>query len=393
MNRRWKSRALWALAAGALGAREARAEGTVTATLAGGVLSVTGDAADNSVLVGVSGNTVLVQGATNTVVSGGTTFDVSDVDSVVIRMGDGRDRVDIFGVPLSGDASIDLGPGDGTLVAVSVTVGGAMDVRGTLGHVQCALTGATVEGDVSIRATKGTAEVQVAGSLLSGNFACDLSKCSGTANTLAVAFSSIVGRAEIRAGKDGGQHEFTGSVVAGETEFVGSPGADTFRSQASRHDGPTTIRLLAGNDTAEIAGTTITDTLLIDGGSGDDTIQVAAPPPGGGGNTLRDVNVKGGGGHDQIDLGSIAAPITISGNVSLKGMGGNDRISVVNASMAALRIDAGGGGDSVTLQSATGSSVRADGKGGQDTLGGLDSGGNNFGETSVRRFETRIDDT
>src|SRR5262245_47159722 len=86
--------------------------GTVTGTLSGGVLTLTGDDESNSIQLMQVGTDITVVGNNNTNIAGGPTF--SSVTSVKTVMKGGNDEVGIDPVgpfTLPGAANFDLGDG------------------------------------------------------------------------------------------------------------------------------------------------------------------------------------------------------------------------------------------------------------------------------------------
>src|SRR5262249_48640280 len=98
--------------------------GPVTPSVAGGVLTLTGDDLDNSISVGQNGPGSITVTGINTTITGGPTF--TGVNSIVANLADGNDVVALFGsvdqdfdgLPdfvLPGSVTINAGDGSNTL--------------------------------------------------------------------------------------------------------------------------------------------------------------------------------------------------------------------------------------------------------------------------------------
>src|SRR6476660_4883284 len=103
--------------------------GTVTASVAGGVLTLTGDDLDNSIAVDQTGaGSFTVSGAANTAIQGGPNF--TGVNSIVANLADGNDVVALFGsVDQDSDGLTDfILPG-----AVTINAGDGSNILGLTG--------------------------------------------------------------------------------------------------------------------------------------------------------------------------------------------------------------------------------------------------------------------
>lgn len=385
--RRWKSRALWALAAGATAAAatEARADGTVTTNLSDGVLTITGDGSDNQINVYPTAGMIFVEGATGTVVNGGDQFPPASVNAVVVRMGGGNDRVSMFGFAV-GSAEFDVGTGGGVVSVVDLSVSGACSVTGAGGPVEFAMTGGTIGGPLSFAVSGGTAEMRLSSLTAQGSVDADLADCIDTTNRVSVVGCTLLGKTTIRtpgAGMACGT-DMSNSSLTGALAIAGGEGDDTVSLFQCALAGKVAVKTGGGNDVIDVdIGSASRTPALLDGGAGDDTIYVN--------NTLArpfaGVKMKGGIGSDVLGIG-IAYPSTqVDGNVTMLGGSGDDILTLDNTTAKKVRIDGGGGNDNASVRTGTGDSLLADGKGGADTISGVSSGGNAFDRTTVRGFE------
>ncbi|MCG3135708.1 MAG: hypothetical protein HMLKMBBP_03441 [Planctomycetes bacterium] len=385
--RRWKSRALWALAAGASAAAttEARADGVVTTNLSDGVLTITGDGSDNQISVYPTAGMLLLESSSGTVVDGIGQFPPASVNSVVVRMGDGNDRVTLFG--FSTDAlDVDLGPGGGLLSVVDCSVSGACSVTGSGDSVFFAHTGGTIGGPLSFRSSGGTGELLLAALTLQGSLSADLTQCLGTANRVSVQGCTLLGKTTVRTGgaDTACSVDMSGSSLTGALSVVGGEGSDTVRILQCPLAGKISVKTGGGSDVIDFdSGSSSRTPALLDGGTGDDIVVANNS----GEFLLAGVKMKGGSGSDTLGIGTAYPGTLVSGNVMMLGGSGDDTITLDNTVADTVKIDGGGGNDNVIVRMGSGNLLVADGKGGTDTVSAADSGNNSFDRTKVRGFE------
>jgi hypothetical protein len=116
--------------------------GTVTASVAGGILTLTGDDLDNSIAVDQTGaGSFTVTGAANTAIQGGPNF--TGVNSVVANLADGNDVVALFGsVDQDSDGLTDfILPG-----AVTINAGDGSNILGLTGSGKVQVSGFSYTG-------------------------------------------------------------------------------------------------------------------------------------------------------------------------------------------------------------------------------------------------------
>lgn len=148
---------------------EARiAPANVTATFAGGKLTVTGDDAANSVFIGaLSDGTSIGVGMGSELVFNGTnlgdgaTQDIhAPVTSVMVDLGAGDDSFDSIGLHFAKDVTIKGGAGKDTLKAVYFHVGGKFTVDGGADDDKLQIEGDTQAGKLAIDLGGGTNQLQ-----------------------------------------------------------------------------------------------------------------------------------------------------------------------------------------------------------------------------------------
>ena len=132
--------------------------GTMTASIAGGVLTLTGDDLDNSIEVQQTGPGSITISGVNTTIQGGTIF--TGVNSIVANLADGNDVAALFGaVDLDFDALPDfILPG-----AVTINTGDGSNVFGLTGN------GKIQVGSFSYTGGDGPDAVQVFGGVGKGS--------------------------------------------------------------------------------------------------------------------------------------------------------------------------------------------------------------------------------
>ncbi len=146
-------------------ASSAFAAGDVTATLTGKLLTVTGDAASNSLTFTPGGRTdsVTVTPTSGTTLNGGAaavTFD--DVRSITVAMDAGDDRVDFTSLKLRGSVRVRLGDGNDSVFFTATAVRGRVAVRGGAGTDLVRTDSSSVfHGSFRAAGEKGNDEIQI----------------------------------------------------------------------------------------------------------------------------------------------------------------------------------------------------------------------------------------
>jgi len=150
--------------------------GTVTGKVSGGVLTLTGDDANNIIKLAQAGSDITVTG-TNTIIDGGGgpvgSFTFAGVKSIKTVMKGGNDIVTIDPLTpfsLTGSATFDLG--DGSNILSLITAGplslGSLTVKAGDGDDTFAVAGGTVTGNASLNFGAGDTEVVLNGLQVSG---------------------------------------------------------------------------------------------------------------------------------------------------------------------------------------------------------------------------------
>lgn len=395
---RWKSRALWALAVGAgAGATETVAGdvigGVTTVNVSGGTVTITGDDGHNGVRIYPSGNTVYLQAFTGTI-TGATQYDPSAVRQLVIRMNGGDDRVEFLmnSATISGGIGADLGDGNDQFTLSGAVVRGDVLVSGGRDYDYFTTIFSVVSGDVK---AAGCENSLLSGSSVSGALGLDARLFSTTFAGAVVRECSVTGKTTLRAGGDGLGVTSSQNVYQGKLKFVGGEISDQFLSFADTFGHGLELDGGGGDDFLQVANPDTRGPAEVVGGSGDDEISVGSdvrmsrglqePQP---------LTIRGNGGNDSIQVGDLVQKGNYShGELDVNSGGGQDQVRVFNATVRKATLKTGGDRDALYLFGfSVSGQMRADGGADPDTLYGLDGMSNSFGKppTAVG-FETEFD--
>lgn len=307
----------------------------------GDVITLSGTAAGNTLIVGGSAFVDTVDGADQITLTGKGSFTVYG--------NAGADSIAGNGLGAGASVSINAGIGNDTVnlsTATTSVVGGIFGAGGSDSINVLGVTGTNVSifGGAANVDTADAADTVIAGGTgtfsLYGNGGADSIQLTGV--TAATTVNAFGGAANDTLNIDGGAFALNGSYVGGE-------GSDNVSVTGSAGSTITVIGGVASVDSADLA-----DTIDINGGgsftvfgnAGADSID------GQGINLISTVNVNGGSGADTIDLlttaqltGSVFGAAD-SDNISVAG-GANSNISIYGGSSSA---DAADTNDSIRLQ-------------------------------------------
>ncbi len=229
--------------------------GNVAAFFLGGDLIVVGDHADNAVEIRVTDGDLVVQGrdGTDTTVNGDSRAVFNGVggiaDDLKVFLGGGDDLLDVLGVGVGGDVSIQAdgfftkffgGRGDDQVLLDQLTIGGNLDVSTGGGADAVLLERSTVASDTTIATGAGDDRLALVGLGLGDSLALD----TGAGNDKAF---------------------LTGAAVGGPTSVRTGAGDDVLLLHgANPFGGPVSLDGGGGKDTAEIdAATTFAAGLVV----------------------------------------------------------------------------------------------------------------------------------
>jgi hypothetical protein len=345
----------------ALEARDTPA-GTVTATFTAGRLTITGDAADNTLLLRTDWDDCLIisGNASGTVVrlNGGPAGDEVKLPTpltggVAINLGDGADNLTIDAADVPGSLTINGGNGApggpaGNTINLSggVLIGGNLTITNLAGLDTTQLSGlVNLGGNMTIRNGAG-------GSLVSGDDTTDLhvggvlSVFGGAGYDkvdVGAAVNVVVGSLVFNSGtdRDGSHfrvHPLGDLSVAGAVRVTNGPGADNteFGGRSLTIGGALTVRNGNGDSDTVV---TAEQLLFVGGptrvtsGDGKDLVyigpgrEIGDPLPAA---DIGSVTVNNGAGGSETAI--VATRLTVRGSVNISAWDGTDEVGVASES-------------------------------------------------------------
>jgi cyclophilin family peptidyl-prolyl cis-trans isomerase len=177
--------------------------GNVVADLINGNLSLTGDAAANSVEITIVEDDLVVRGHDDTTINGSS-------DDFVIQAG-----ATTFG----GTVEVALGQSSDTLlISGPLTISGDLNVDDSSGSGRLGITDATIGGDVTVRSSKSADTVSLLNAELEGDLILHL---GDGRNFISLDDTSVAGRMSVWTGKHADIIVLQGSTVGGLTAVTG----------------------------------------------------------------------------------------------------------------------------------------------------------------------------
>lgn len=221
--------------------------GNVLVTDTNGLIALTGDAADNAILVTqVKGGHLKIAGANGTTINGQAAFTTASVTQyVTVATGAGNDYVNLSKLTMPYSVKVDGGAGNDTIEFHNSTFG-ATDVYGQAGNDTIAFNNITQGKWLQV-------------------FAGDGKDTTGLKSLRARRGFSVSDSGT------GGNTGFNNVSAAGQSWFTTGNGNDTFSIANSTFDA-FSAKLRGGSDTAVVRGTTFNTYSPIDGGEGKNDI-------------------------------------------------------------------------------------------------------------------------
>ena len=240
--------------------------GTVIATIAGGVLTLTGDLSDNAITITeVTPDHFTIVGAGGTLIKLGAAAAAANVefdgllDSIKSDMKEGNDVITLMNVTLSKDLTLVQGLGNNTTNATALNIGGNLAIQGASGtDIVTFATSLAVGGNATLALGDGANTVSETASFITiggalnytGGTAVDTLNLSPTAalqlGSVAINLGINAGSVELSSGTD--------VIVAGGVSFIsGAHSAATvsFTFGAAEHasiGGGVTVKNGLGNN-------------------------------------------------------------------------------------------------------------------------------------------------
>ncbi|MDX6582596.1 MAG: hypothetical protein QOI10_1780 [Solirubrobacterales bacterium] len=383
------------LALGLLTVLAPAASAAVTASVSGSVLTVTGDAGPNNIVVTVAGANLSIQGAdiagSGCAGSAPVTCPAAGIASITATLGNEPDRWDSTGINLP--TTVDLGngnaapfpgqgarTGDGADVILGgpdaesdIAAGDGADTIRLFGGADGTFPGTFTGGAGSVLGGAGDDTIEMGDGNDGGNFPGAIID-GGLGNDII----------DLGAGNDRNVFEPDFSPGGGNDTVLGGPGDDgTFALPLSPGIGDDTIDGGPGNDAGLIGGPG-TDTIrggadedalvndidfaseTIEGGSGDDTFTIADLGAGVGEAPFGDA-LSGGTGRDTVSAGGAPSSVSFTADgVANDGYDYAPRTTSIGPDVEVLI----GGANNDTLGGGTGSSDLRGGKGNDLLTGG-----------------------
>jgi hypothetical protein len=355
--------------------------GAVTAALTDGVLTLTGDAEANSIVISSDSTTgdLLLRGAvggdaaTSIVVDGEDPADsvsLSGVTDVVLDLAGGADNVVLTDLDLAGSLTGSLGAGkdslaigsadsvatgvtlndDSELAAGEVTIGGNIDLEGNGGADLLRLAEATITGDLSFAGGAGNDRVVAQGNLETNVVGGDVSIDVGAGSNVINLRNLDIGGSLTANGEDADNVDvlLRNVPIGADLTLNLSDGADTV-----------SIVGAAGGDATNVAGD-----VTIAAGAGEDDINIRRL-------MAENVMLNAGAGDDVVDL----RRLEVTAALDVRTARGDDQLTLANLETATLTIGTGGGNDTLStlLQNVTATNAVIRTGGGNDKLDIRDS--------------------
>ena len=341
-------------------ALEDRSVPSVTANLVGGSLLVSGSATTAGDTISVketgAGQFQVFDGSTQV----GGTFTLGSTGNVVVKLGSADDNVaiDLGGNTTPNSVLVALGGGANSLSVANGTVAGSLAVSGGSGADTVALGGSagalTVNGGTGVALDGGTDDLTLNdNATVGGNLAT-----AGIESVTLASGSSVGGSAYLLGGSAGSTVSVAGNVARdillaapwwqstapSSLEVSGTVGGSVLFASSLINSGSTGNSLnVSGSVTGSVAflGTNLADTVNVADAASIGGYLAAATY----------------GGNDTVTVGNA----TVGKGVAL-ALGAGDDTATINGTIgsgsgAALFVDAGSGGDSVTL----GANLKGDG--------------------------------
>lgn len=232
--------------------------GNVSAQIANGTLNITGDSANNSVEINVSGGNLVVTGLDSTKINGAASFTLATgsatfAGTVNVQLGSGDDSFYVTdGVTLTGTLQLIDGLGVTTLGLRGLTLNGGLSISTGQGNDSLSLEDTTITGSVGISTAGGVDLVSFLTTTINGGVSINT---GDGADNVIFDQSHFGGGLTLDAGSENDSILLRQSTVGGNLLVIGRTGDDYINLQDVTVGGRTWIFGLRGDDTIVVNGT------------------------------------------------------------------------------------------------------------------------------------------
>ena len=369
-----------------------------------GELTLTGDIAANEVHVFQTGPaTHRIEGVAATTLTGGVTVqDIGALTKLTILAGDGADRITLDNLTALTQLDFDAGPGDGSLSGENITVAGNVNFTGGAGSDNLDFGGllTRITGNLTVNDAAGGDSVLSLGAqktVIRGSVLYTGGGGSDSIDAFGVGTLKISHGVNFNSGAGGGSINLTsqagvriGQLPTGESiVFTGGDGSDSLRFGGKAASLAGGIRMSGGllddsitfnndNGTVTIGALATGQSILFDGGGGNDEINTSATSfiaaggidftTGDGTNSVtlggangktaigklatgQSIKITGGVGDDTLTTDTTA--LTLAGSIDFAGGDGANSITLGSAG-GAITVGQAAGGASITYTGGAG---------------------------------------
>ena len=342
--------------------------GNVTAALAGGALTLTGNGASNALVVSFddASDEYTVTGFNDTTINGDESQTFTGVTSISASLNGGNDIFAVLNnpedfedlldrlpsrrklrdldlpaadpVPLSGTLNVLSGPGN-DFVGLAVEAGGAVTVNTNSGNDAVGVLDSVIGGALAITTNSGSDGVLVARSEITGA----LSVMAGADVDLVAVdeVTAATGTIDLSLGGLSSNREEEARVrdssFTGLLTMRGGMGWDKLKVE-SVDAGALTAEGGGGRDTFEVKDATIVGAAMITGGEGNDKVDVEEL-------VAAALTINSAAGDDKVEI----ADGVIAGAVMVLTNAGNDKVEIEVLEAASLTVNTNGGNDQITI--------------------------------------------
>jgi hypothetical protein len=331
--------------------------GNVTATLAGTILTITGDTAGNEIRIADNADSGIVVRGIGTTVNGGSAVFNSNavvVSRININMKSGNDTVTYLAANLTGTLSCVGEAGNDAFAGRGGTVGHQLLVDLGSGNNTTTLNRVEVDSLASITGTNGRDTVTINHSVINGSLTLNTGVASTTGTNTSDIDTSTIKQ----------------STINGQIVFNARDGVDLLDIGSTDFKG-LNLDLGFGDDKAFVIRSNTVGTITAKLGTGTNGFRMTQSEVNDNATDTGNVNVTGGTLNDTV----IVNRSTIEGFLKFDAFAGNDRVRVDSSSIGLqTNLLLGDGNDlALTIASTHVGNVTIDGGNGEEDIGAVAS--------------------